>query len=108
MTFVVRALCAPETAIGFSLAGVRTIEADPVKSLDEQVLELALDPELAVLLIDEALSDRLGEETKKRFSKKPLPMLVPFPRAHWTEGQAVDDYVVELLRRAIGYRVRLK
>jgi vacuolar-type H+-ATPase subunit F/Vma7 len=108
MSHVVRALCSPETAIGFALAGVRIVETDPAKSVDAQVTELALVPELAVLLIEEKLNDRLSEETKKRFTRRPLPMLVPFPSAAWTEGQAIDDYVVELLRRAIGYRVRLK
>ena len=108
MSYRVRALCNPGTAIGFALAGVRTIEVDPAKSVDAQAQELAANPELAVLFIEQDLDDRLSEETKRRLSKNPLPMLVPFPAPDWTEGQVADDYVVELLRRAIGYRVRLK
>jgi vacuolar-type H+-ATPase subunit F/Vma7 len=108
MNYVVRALCTPETASAFALAGVATTEADPTKDLDATVAELAADPRLAVLLIEQSLNDRLSEEAKKRFARQPLPMLVPFPDATWADGPVVDDYVLELLRRAIGYRVRLK
>lgn len=108
MSHRVRALCSSKSALGFALAGVPVVEADPAKTLDVQVDELALEPQLAVLLIEADLEARLSEETKKRFSRRPLPMLVPFPSASWADGRAIDDYVVELLRRAIGYRVRLK
>jgi hypothetical protein len=35
-------------------------------------------------------------------------MVVPFPAPSWTERRDPDAYVLELLRQAIGYRVRLK
>lgn len=108
MSYTVRALCSPETSTAFALAGVETFELDPSKSLDATVEELAADPRLAVLLIEQTLNDRLGDETRRRFSRRPLPMLVPFPDATWSKEQVIDDYVIELLRRAIGYRVRLK
>jgi hypothetical protein len=41
--------------------------------------------------------------------RSPLPMVIPFPAAAWAPGrEAAEAYLVEILRQAIGYRVRLR
>ena len=61
-----------------------------------------------MLLIDERLHRGLPEEMRRELSRRPLPMIVPFPGPSWAEQRDPDAYVLELLRQAIGYRVRLK
>jgi vacuolar-type H+-ATPase subunit F/Vma7 len=52
---------------------------------------------------------RLPEDLRRRISKRPLPMVVPFPGPTWQElGEGPEAYIVELLRQVIGYRVRLR
>jgi hypothetical protein len=34
--------------------------------------------------------------------------VVPFPGPHWDERSSAEQYVVEILRRAIGYHVRMR
>jgi vacuolar-type H+-ATPase subunit F/Vma7 len=84
MSHTARVLCQPELAAGFELAGLK------------------------VLLVDERLHRRLPEELSRELARRPLPMIVPFLGPSWTEGRDPDAYVLELLRQAIGYRVRLK
>jgi hypothetical protein len=36
-------------------------------------------------------------------------MVIPFPAAAWVPGrEAAEAYLIEILRQAIGYRVRLR
>ena len=78
MSYRVRVLCRPPLAAGFRLAGLTPIEAQ--------------DP----------------EEGGRRLAREPLPLVVPFPGPAWgPPREGAEAYIAELLRRAIGYRVRL-
>ncbi len=35
-----------------------------------------------------------------------LPVIAPFPSPTWDEKGLAEEYVLEILRQAIGYRVR--
>jgi len=37
-----------------------------------------------------------------------LPLVIPVPGPDWTTESSAHEYIVEILRRAIGYRVRLQ
>lgn len=109
MSYEVAVLCQPHVAAGFMLAGLRPVEA---VSLADGVVEfsrLAGRPEIGVILVEESIHQALSDETRQDLGRRPLPMVVPFPGPSWV-GQAAqaDQYIVELLRRAIGYRVRLR
>jgi len=109
MSHAVQVLCRPEVAAGFGLAGLHPLEiidpADGITRLREQLR----DPQAGVVLVEESLYDALPEELQRDLSRRPLPMVVPFPGPQWTErGEAAEAYIVELLRQVIGYRVRLK
>ena len=66
-------------------------------------------PEIGLVLMEQAFHDRLPGDLARDLSRRTLPMLVPFAGPQWAErpGDA-DAYIVELLRQAIGYRVRLR
>lgn len=104
----VRVLARPAVAVGFALAGVPTLalETDAAREL---LSELLRDPEAGILLVEEPLWDALPEANRQAASRRPLPLVVPFPAPSWAPPEeAALGYVAEILRQAIGYRVRLR
>lgn len=106
-TRLVRVLCDDAVAPGFELASLRpriTTRGGAEDALDE----MAAEPRTGVILIQSDLYDAADGPLLRRLEKQALPVLLPFPGPRWKERPSPDEYVVELLRRAIGYRVRLR
>jgi vacuolar-type H+-ATPase subunit F/Vma7 len=109
MSLAVRIVCRPETASGFTLAGLAPVEAEADAAGIERVREVLARPETGVVLLEDALYERLPEDARRRLGRSPLPMVVPFPGPAWAApAEAAEAYILELLRQVIGYRVRLK
>jgi vacuolar-type H+-ATPase subunit F/Vma7 len=108
MSHTARVLCQPDLAAGFELAGLRVREASSAEQAAEHLRALFSHAEVGVLLVDERLHRRLSEGLRRELARRALPMIVPFPGPSWMERRDPDAYVLELLRQAIGYRVRLK
>ena len=107
MSGTVGILCRPATAAGFGLAGV-TAEEIPTGIDPSLRIETVLSQGgTGVLLIEESLYDAVGAELRIRLERSTRPVAVPFPGPSWGAGAAAEERVVELLRKAIGYRVRL-
>ncbi len=104
----VRVLCRPGTAAGFALAGLRPVEADDPASGALRLLELLRQKDVGVVLVEDTIHDALSPDIRRQLSRRPVPMVVPFPSARWAPpAEEADTYIAELLRQAIGYRVRL-
>ena len=68
---------------------------------------LADDPAVGLVLLEERLQQALPVEFAQRLERQPRPLVAMFPSPHFGAEQAAEEAVLELLRRAIGYRVRL-
>ncbi len=108
MGLSVRVLCSPIMAAGFGLAGLASIEtADPAEG-GRKLLRLLDQPGLGVLLVENAVYAALSQADHRTLARRPLPMVVPFPGPEWAvQREGPDAFIAELLRRAIGYRVKL-
>jgi len=95
----------PDAAYGFALAGVKQLVRTP-QELDATLLELKSDPANGVIIIDERLvagfTQRRIEDIERRW-----PGLVVVLPAPGKPQRPAEDYVLRLIRRAIGYQVRL-
>lgn len=108
MSYTVRVICRPAVAAGFTLAGLRPVEVETPGQAQNRVLALAAEPATGVLLVEDVLHDQLPLELRRELARRALPLVVPFPGPHWRAAEeGVDRYIAELLRQAIGYRVRL-
>lgn len=90
---------------GFALAGVRQLNAT-ADTTPAALHELSRDPATGVVIVDERLVSRpLREQIRVLEGRWPgLVVVLPAPvRAKVVE----EDYVLQLIRRAIGYQVRL-
>lgn len=108
MIGTVRVVCSPAVAGGFALASLPHLPARTGEEAAARLAELRERPGIGVVLIEEPLYEAMGEETLRSLSTAALPMVVPFPAPVWIERPPAEEYIVELLRRAIGYRVRLR
>jgi len=91
------AICRPEVAVGLRLAGIPVLEATSPSEVPDRIAGLT-----GLVLLQDDLHDR---ETDLEVPGGPV--VVPFPGPRWRPGE-LDEHVLEILRRAIGYRVRLR
>jgi vacuolar-type H+-ATPase subunit F/Vma7 len=94
-----------DAAHGFALAGVKQLVRTP-QELDATLLELMGDPATGVVIVDERL---IAGPTQRRIEdmERPWPGLVVVLPAPGKPQRPEEDYVLRLIRRAIGYQVRL-
>lgn len=108
MNVELRVLARPEAAAGFALAGIPPVEYDTPTEGVARLRELSDDPGIGLILVDDATYHHVPEDLRRRLARRSLPIVVPFPAPRWEAGPVVDEYIVELLRQVIGYRVRLR
>jgi V/A-type H+-transporting ATPase subunit F len=97
----------PGDDLGFRLAGaeVRTIAEGEEAGAFRALLA---DPHLGALCADEALLAAAPPHLLARARARGLPILLPFsPPRRWGEAGRGQAWVAALLRRAVGYGVRL-
>ena len=90
---------------GFALAGVTQLTPGPGR-LQEELRPLLDDPEVGLVVVDERLAGGVLQASLRELERRSpgLVVLLPAPAA----GAPLDeDYVLRLIRRAIGYQVRL-
>lgn len=98
----------PSVTLGFRLAGVRPHVADSREGAARLLDEMVREGGWGVILVQEDLMPEVLSTSWRR-STTGLPIVVPFPapRRERPVGEA-EAYVAELLRQAVGYRVRLR
>jgi vacuolar-type H+-ATPase subunit F/Vma7 len=90
---------------GFALAGVRQATS-AAADLDEILRALMRDPATGVVIVDERLVAGPAQERLRELERRWAGLVVVLP----APGEAVrieEDYALRLIRRAIGYQVRL-
>lgn len=102
----VRVVCRPQLAPGFELAGVAVDVAVDGAGAAEVLRRLALESKVGIVLVDQALHRALPDEVRARLDRQPRPLVTPFPAPAWDAAVEAEAYVLEILRQAIGYRVR--
>lgn len=99
----------PDTSTGFQLAGieVRKVKEDQdISSLLQDIIEGG---EYGLLAVEERLLEKVPENILKRIRKKGIPVIVPIDTPRSWHGEAErETYILRLIRRAIGYQVKIK
>jgi vacuolar-type H+-ATPase subunit F/Vma7 len=103
----VRVLCRPEIAPGFELAGVRADTATDGVGARARLAAWADDPAVGIVLIEQRLHRALPPDFAQRLERQPRPLVAPFPSPNFAATEDAAAALIEILRRAIGYRVRL-
>lgn len=109
MSYDVRVLCRPAVAAGFRLAGVPVTEVADLEDGARQLEVLLNEPGHGVILVEDAICAAVPEATRFELERRPLPMVAQFPGPNWAaSSEGPEAFIAELLRQAIGYRVRFE
>jgi V/A-type H+-transporting ATPase subunit F len=99
-------LTAGDARFGFSLAGMAQLAIEPRQA--EQALRQAIaDQEVAVVVIDERLAREIPEGRFNELEGDWQGLIVTLPAPSPVAGGA-EDRLQRLIRRALGYHVRLQ
>jgi len=104
----VRVLATPAVATGFALAGLETMTAETALAGRDRILTLVRDPTVAVLLVEEAMLGCCSAMERTQLLSRDQPIIVPFSSPAWVREPSRESMLIlDILRRAIGYRVRI-
>ena len=105
----IRALCTHETALGLALSGIAPIEAATGPEAAAALDVLANTPARGgVVFIEQTLYDALPGSKRRQIRRDGTPILMPFPSPSVDSRIAPEQELLDVLRRAVGYRVRLR
>ena len=101
-------IAGPGQSAGFALAGVRVHEAATAEDAAREITRLVDSEEASVVIIEEPLYEGIPEDVRRGFTRAETPVVIPVPGPDWATESSAHEYIVDILRRAIGYRVRLQ
>ena len=95
---------------GFALAGVSVIEADTRAEAVTRLADVLRRDDVGVVVAEQATIDALPVAVRQQVERRSIPVLLSLPSIDWTAAapRAAADTLLDLLQRAIGYRVRLQ
>ena len=102
----VRVLSRPALAAGFELAGLAVTRVADGADGAAAIGRLAAEANVGIILVDDALYRELPRGLLTRLDRGALPIVAPVPVPRWDAQSEAEAYVLEILRQAIGYRVR--
>jgi len=98
-----------EAGLGYRLAGVEVREASGPEELGRKAEALAAEPGVRLVILDEEFFRRLPRSLQRRFEESRIPVFVPVPSlALGKEELRPEEYVARLIRRAVGYQIRIR
>jgi vacuolar-type H+-ATPase subunit F/Vma7 len=107
--WAVRGIASPPVASGLRLAGIPTEAVSDGDAAAARLGAMAADRDLGILLVEERLLDAIPPVVRREVERRPAPIIVPVPPPAWGEPPAdAEGLILELLRRAVGYRVKLR
>lgn len=102
-----RVLLRSGEGLGFRLAGAAVEELAPGATA-ARLRALLDDPTVAVIAIDEELWRALPEPLAERAGEHRRVVVLPFAVPHrWSETGGGQSYLAALIRRAVGYHIKL-
>ena len=95
-----------ETPYGFAIAGFEQLMVD-AGSAEEKLQQTAGEDDVGVIIVDERLLEMIDEESLHKLHEQWSGILLVLP----TPAGVVpveEDYLQRLIRRALGYHVRIR
>lgn len=99
----------PGASVGFRCAGIDTLEVEEDSDVSGTLLDIQSGGRYGLVAIEERLLQKVPELAAKRLRKRGLPIIIPISLPlKWGEAGAAESPVVRLIRRAIGYQIKIK
>lgn len=99
----------PDTALGFRLAGVEVIQVTAPEEAADRLRSLLRDKRPGIVIYDEEYHQVLSEKSRVALEESATPVFFAIPVARVKrKEQPPEEYLARLLRRAIGYQLKIR
>lgn len=99
----------PGASLGFRCAGVECFEAGADVDLPAFLLKLQAEGRYGLVAVEEKMLKKVPDHEMRRIHKRGLPIIIPINiPENWGEVEFGESPVVRLIRRAIGYQIKIK
>lgn len=108
--YKILAIVGSEVVNGFILAGIEAVHVKSKEEAKQTLMDNLSKNKYGIIIIEEALYEGLDLHLRKTIDKGSLPLVVPLPmEMKWKEGDfsTKSDYIARLIRRIIGYNVKI-
>ena len=96
-------------SLGFRCAGIECLEAAAGADISALLFKLQSGGRYGLVAVDEKLLERVPEHEMRRLERKGLPIIMPVNiPSQWGTVEYGESPVVRLIRRAIGYQIKIK
>jgi vacuolar-type H+-ATPase subunit F/Vma7 len=109
--FKILAIVEKEVSRGFRFSGIDICVAESPEQAKKLLLGTMGKKDYWIVIIDEGYLNNFDDPTKKLVEDSSSPLVVPVPLAMcWQKNNTKkeDTYVREMIRRAIGYQIKIK
>ncbi|MCK5139567.1 MAG: V-type ATP synthase subunit F [Thermodesulfovibrionia bacterium] len=90
---------------GFTLAGVNQYVTE-LENAEKMLREIVSEPDTGLVIIDERLLEGINDEKLRALERTWHGILIVLPAPERARIE-IEDYAARLIRRAIGYHVKL-
>ncbi|WP_447976662.1 V-type ATP synthase subunit F [Candidatus Nitrospira bockiana] len=98
-----------DTALGFRLAGVEVVEVSAKEEAAERLLTLLRTKEPGIVIYNDEYRTGLPEKSQIELEESVSPVFYAIPVAQAKGGgEPREHYLARLLRRAIGYQLKIR
>jgi vacuolar-type H+-ATPase subunit F/Vma7 len=99
----------PSMAVGYRLAGTEVLEVREDDNFTEILNSVLKIDDLGILCVEESILNDVPEPFMRRIGKLAMPLIVPITTpATWKGRKEGESYITRLIRRAIGYQIKIK
>lgn len=99
----------PDTALGFRLAGIEVAEVTGADKAVERLLALLRAKEAGIVIYNEEYRSAIPEKNQATLEESLTPIFFAIPVARAAPiSERREEYLARLLRRAIGYQLKIK
>ena len=96
-----------EVKPGFQLTGVEVIEAKDVKEAEDKVLEAMESGKYGIIILEEEFLEKFDPRNKTKILESVVPLVVPIS-VTLSSKMSVEEYLEMVVRRAIGYQIKVR
>ena len=99
----------PDRSLGFRLAGFDCKEVAPREDISTILATIQQEGTYSLVCIEERLLEDVSREVMRRIKKRGLPVIIPLDIPDsWEEKEVLESPITRLIRRAIGYQIKIK
>jgi len=103
-----RVIADADSVVGFRLAGVEAVAAGSPEEAERLLRQCLAEGCASLILIQQSFLEAFSEGTRRTLEKLSVPLVIPLPLASvWSREEPSQDYILSLIRRSIGYRMKI-